>query len=95
MNDGASADAGVLLMTGGLCLQGPANQGSRFEAVPGPAPLQRVQAPRPEPVEVVELPRMHKLRVVVTASNGVSQARINEIRVYDAEGLAPFPKQQQ
>lgn len=94
VNDGASADAGVLLMTGGLCLQGPADQSVGFESPPAPAPPQRVQAPREEDLGAVAapVPLVHKLRVLVTASNGVPQARINEIRVYDADGLAPFPK---
>jgi hypothetical protein len=95
VNDGASADAGVLLMTGGLCLQGPADQRVGYESVPAPAPPQRVQAPNGDDLvaELTPVPSVLKLRVLVTATNGVPQARINEIRVYDADGLAPFPKQ--
>lgn len=95
MNDGAGAHGGVLLMTGGLCLQGPDDQRPRFQSAPAPAPPQRVQAPRDEGLGVATIPapRVQKLRVVVTATNGVSQARINEIRMYDTDGLAPFPKQ--
>lgn len=95
VNDGASAAAGVLLMTGGLCLQGPADQRIGYESVPTPAPLQRVQAPNGDDLAatVAPAPRVQKLRVLVTATNGVKQARINEIRVYDSDGLAPFPEQ--
>ena len=29
----------------------------------------------------------------VTRTNGIADARINEIRLYDADGVAPFPTQ--
>ena len=40
------------------------------------------------------VPNVTSIRVTVTATNGVPDARINEIRLYDAEGIAPFPKQE-
>ena len=30
------------------------------------------------------------IRIVVTAINGIEEARIHEVRLYDAAGTAPF-----
>ena len=38
------------------------------------------------PVEDLEA-----VRVTVTATNGIKNAHVNEIRLYEAEGEAPFP----
>ena len=95
VNDGSlKGDAGVMLMTGGLCLQGPASQHATYAGADEPAaPQQRVQ-----PKTLLELaaeaapaPRVDKVRVTVTATNGIGDARINEIRLYDVEGVRPFP----
>ena len=61
----------------------------------GPAPQQRVQAKSAQDIEreTAPVPAVTKIRVTVTATNGITDARINEIRLYDAEGVAPFPKQ--
>ena len=42
--------------------------------------------------ELAPVAAVSKVRVTVTATNGVADARINEIRLYDAGGVAPFPK---
>ena len=91
---GRPSNPGVLLMTGGLCLQAPATQHPVFEAAPTPPPPQRVQLKSAQDLaaEAAPAPAVTKVRVTVTATNGVAEARINEVRLYDAAGLAPFPK---
>ena len=91
VNDGRAADRSVMLMTGGLCLQGPPDQ---KEVGHEPAPAQRVQAKNAQDVaaEAAAVPAVTAVRVTVTATNGIADARINEIRLYDAEGVAPFPR---
>ena len=99
---GGSSSGGVLLMTGGLCLQGPGDEGintAKENAGPGRnGPLrqrqQRVQAKSAADVaaEAAPAPLITKVRVAVTATNGIADARILEIRLYDADGVAPFPK---
>jgi len=91
VNDGRAADRSVMLMTGGLCLQGPPDQN---EVGHEPAPAQRVQAKNAQDVaaEAAAVPAATAVRVTVTATNGIADARINEIRLYDAEGVAPFPR---
>ena len=32
-----------------------------------------------------------RVRVTVTATNGIQDARILEVRIYDEDGLRPFP----
>lgn len=83
-----------MLMAGGLCLQAPADQHAVYETTPAPAPPQRVQAKSAGDLaaEAAPVPALSKVRVVVTATNGIVDARINEIRLYDAEGVLPFPK---
>lgn len=34
---------------------------------------------------------LSEVRVTVTATNGIAQAHINEIRLYDEDGITPFP----
>ena len=88
--DGQDDGRNMLLMTGGLCLQAPADQRAVFDS---PAPRQRVQ-PKDERDEEEAAPVVvSDVRVTVTATNGIADARINEVRLYDANGLAPFPKQ--
>ena len=93
VQDGRTGNPGVLLMTGGLCLQGPATQQPAFKAAPTPPP-QRVQLKSAQDLaaEAAPAPAVTKVRVTVTATNGVAEARINEIRLYDTAGVAPFPK---
>jgi hypothetical protein len=38
---------------------------------------------------------MSNIRVTVTTTNGHPNAHINEVRLYDADGAAPFPQQPQ
>jgi hypothetical protein len=97
VNDGQASRSSVMLMTDGLCLQAPANQEAVYEATHKPAPPQRVQlkSKADRAAENAPAPAMSKIRVTVTATNGIADARINEIRLYDAGGVAPFPKQPQ
>ena len=99
VNDGRSqkGDAGVMLMTGGLCLQAPASQNVTYADADDLAPAQqRVQAKTllELAAEAAPAPKVGKVRVTVTATNGIADARINEIRLYDAEGVRPFPAKQ-
>eukprot|EP00035_Acanthoeca_spectabilis_P010173 m.180228 g.180228 ORF g.180228 m.180228 type:complete len:982 (+) comp14944_c2_seq1:161-3106(+) len=98
VDDAESSTPGVLLMTGGLCLEGPAASEPAQESTLGspsvyPRRRQRVQPKTPDDLEAeaAPVPPMSKLRVTVTATNGVADARINEIRLYDADGVSPFP----
>lgn len=105
---GGGSSAGVLLMTGGLCLEAPqssydtvtaaakgAPQGGGGGGGRGPAPPQRVQAKSDadRAAEAAPAPVVTKVRVTVTGTNGIADARINEIRLYDADGVKPFPTQ--
>jgi hypothetical protein len=36
---------------------------------------------------------LSNVRVTVTATNGLSSAHINEIRLYGSDGVSPFPTQ--
>eukprot|EP01047_Picozoa_sp_COSAG01_P071996 COSAG01_NODE_11335_length_1955_cov_1.342672_2_plen_63_part_00 len=36
---------------------------------------------------------LSNVRVTVTATNGLSSAHINEIRLYGSDGVPPFPTQ--
>ena len=40
------------------------------------------------------VPAVRSVRVTVTATNGGANAHVNEIRLYDAAGMAPFPKRE-
>jgi hypothetical protein len=95
VNDGHQDAGGVLLMTDGLCLQAPTADDGRSVGSVSPAPPQRVQAKTAEDIAALRAPAplVSKVRVTVTATNGISHARINEIRIYDASGVAPFPQQ--
>lgn len=106
VNDGHDSSSGVLLMTGGLCLdQGAESSDASFQTIAtgrkgghGSAlPPQRVQAKSDadRAAEAAPGPIVTRVRVVVTGTNGIADARINEIRLYDADGVKPFPKQVQ
>lgn len=84
-------EGAVLLMVGGLCLEAPVNQRATYAAPP--APPQRVQAKSAADVaaEAAPAPIVSAVRLTVSATNGVPDARVNEIRLYDADGVAPFP----
>ena len=92
VNDGSTPGAAPqgLLMTGGLCLQAPANQSAVYAA---PAPAQRVQAKSAvdRRAEAASVSAVSSVLITVTATNGVADARINEVRLYDAGGVEPFP----
>ena len=99
VNDGQKDDgqAGVLLMTGGLCLEGPESQNVTYaDADDELAPAQRVHAKTAleQAAELAPAPVVSAVRVTVTATNGIRNAHINEIRLYGAEGVTPFPKRQ-
>jgi hypothetical protein len=96
VNDGQMSDgtSSVLLMTGGLCMQAPADQKAVYEAAHKPALPQRVQAKSAEDLaaEIAPVPAVTRIRVTVTATNGIADAHINEVRLYGADGVEPFPK---
>ena len=79
---------GGMLMSGGLCLGVVATQNNTKASTPPPL-LHRVSttlsADAPESMEV------DAVRVWVTATNGDSRAIINELRLYEEDGLQPFP----
>ena len=97
VNDGAGGAPSGVLMTGGLCLQAPASQAPVFEAAPASTPEQRVRpkTARELEAEAAPAPAVTAVRVTVTKTNGYDDARINEIRLYDAEGVSPFPEKPQ
>lgn len=70
----------------------------RPQQLAGNPPRQRVQLKTAEEVAAEAAPAPHvvsRVRVTVTSTNGVPDAHINEIRLYDASGVAPFPTRQQ
>ena len=87
-------------MSGGLCLEAvpTASDGGVLGggAVLPPLPPMRRRVNRREEAFAVREPAvalgpLSEVRVTVTATNGIGQARINEIRLYGKDGLAPFP----
>ena len=91
-----SASAGML-MSGGLCLEAPTKTNLTDSAI---AALPMLTKPRENPREVAfakdptrALGPISAVRVTVTATNGIAQAHINEIRLYGSDGELPFPKQ--
>eukprot|EP00039_Didymoeca_costata_P020965 m.342960 g.342960 ORF g.342960 m.342960 type:complete len:959 (-) comp22149_c0_seq1:157-3033(-) len=101
VNDGRKTNSttDVMLMVGGLCLQAP--QAPTIEEhvhnKPAPPRQQRVQPKSTKDIimENTPAPPVQQIRVTVTATNGIEDARINEIRLYDAQGIAPFPTKPQ
>ena len=95
---GGPQNAGML-MSGGLCLEAvPATSDGGIlggGAILPPPPMRRRVNRREEAFAVreaaVALGPLSEVRVTVTATNGIGQARINEIRLYGKDGLAPFP----
>jgi hypothetical protein len=73
-----------MLVVGGLCLHAPADQEPVYEAAHVPAPPQRVQGKSAEDLAMevaAPVPAVSKIRVTVTATNGIADARINEVRL--------------
>eukprot|EP00041_Stephanoeca_diplocostata_P027697 m.768460 g.768460 ORF g.768460 m.768460 type:complete len:598 (-) comp23227_c0_seq83:160-1953(-) len=86
-----------LLMAGGLCLStagsGPTLRQSAATprpVVPMAPPTLSATAPR---VAAPPVAPVTSIRVTVSATNGVPDAHINEIRLYDVDGKSPFPTQ--
>ena len=106
VQDGGQAK-GALLMTAGLCLQAATAQSSavtidaKAAATPpgsqGQRRRQRVQLKTAQDLvaEAAPAPVVTKVRVTVTATNGVPDAHINEIRLYETHGVASFPQKEQ
>ena len=88
----SSKGAAGLLMADGLCLAVSRNSTklAKVPAAAAMAPTQRVQM-KPPVSSVAPAKSVSAVRVVVTATNGIEEARINEVRLYDAAGAAPFP----
>eukprot|EP01065_Artemidia_motanka_P040242 TRINITY_DN49_c2_g1_i1.p1 TRINITY_DN49_c2_g1~~TRINITY_DN49_c2_g1_i1.p1 ORF type:complete len:881 (+),score=236.13 TRINITY_DN49_c2_g1_i1:62-2644(+) len=77
----ASAPAGVL-MTGGLCMMAPK------PAPPTPPTVAAARAPvRAAPAAA----SVSSVRITVTATNGIADAHVNEVRLYETDGIEPFP----
>ena len=101
---GGSPNAGML-MSGGLCLEAvpttsttTTSDGDALaaDAVVVPPPPMRLRVNRRQEASAVREPAvalgpLSEVRVTVTATNGIGQARINEIRLYGEDGVAPFP----
>lgn len=83
-----------LLMADGLCLA-VSQKSTKLANVPAAAaamaPTQRVQMKPPALSSIAPAKSVSAVRVVVTGTNGIEEARINEVRLYDSAGLAPFP----
>eukprot|EP00040_Diaphanoeca_grandis_P039183 m.258359 g.258359 ORF g.258359 m.258359 type:complete len:885 (+) comp36477_c0_seq1:156-2810(+) len=93
-----------LLLTGGLCLDtketisGPESTSTPTptlssiptDGVAGVASPPRKQRDRNTPAQSPPV-SVSAVRVTVTATNGIANAHINEIRLYDAKGVDPFP----
>jgi hypothetical protein len=80
-------------MADGLCLA-VSQKSTKLANVPAAAaamaPTQRVQM-KPPVSSVAPAKSVSAVRVVVTGTNGIEEARINEVRLYASAGLAPFP----
>jgi hypothetical protein len=88
----AAATPKGLLMTNGLCLE-VSKATAATAAAPAPAPAgpmtQRVQMKHPH-VPVLDAASVSAVRITVTGTNGIPEARINEVRLYDNEGIPPY-----
>ena len=96
---GGTANTGML-MSGGLCLEAAASakpsETTLAAAAPPPILGRRVnprQATRQDLEATRALGLLAEVRVTVTATNGLANAHINEIRLYGEDGVAPFPIQ--
>ena len=101
---GASAEPknAAMLMSGGLCLSAPkaspmhaageeegtGRSGDAGAFVANPPP--RVGAPAAAAVAAAGI-KLGEVRVTVTSTNGHASAIVNEVRLYGAGGVAPFP----
>ncbi len=95
VNDGQQHSSDdVMLMVGGLCLEGPTPRPPVEPHFTPPMLQQRVRPKTAEEyaAEAAPAPVVTKVRVTVTATNGIADAHINEIRLYDAEGMSSFPR---
>ena len=86
-----------LLMSNGLCLAAPqSNTTAPLESDPESAlaPLrQRVQMKTLDTAEIASdaAALVSAIRITVTSTNGIANAVINEVRLYDHDGVQPFP----
>jgi hypothetical protein len=107
-NESGTPNTSGMLMSGGLCLgmptpgSSPGDEGNERNGDDEDATLPTVHrgsesmSSASSAVEVTAaLVSVAKVRITVLATNGVDTAIINEVRLYGADGAAPFPKQQQ
>ena len=96
---GGTANTGML-MSGGLCLAAPmgmqpSSKRMMSEVVPppilGPRLNNRQAATRRHFGAARALGTLTEVRVTVTATNGLPNAHILEVRLYGEEGVTPFP----
>ena len=85
---------GGMLMSGGLCLGLVTTHNTTVESestsASAPPLLHRASTP-PSEEGVVGSVEVDAVRVVVTGTNGDPRAIINEVRLYEEDGLQPFP----
>eukprot|EP00040_Diaphanoeca_grandis_P032883 m.200152 g.200152 ORF g.200152 m.200152 type:complete len:924 (-) comp32764_c1_seq1:51-2822(-) len=95
-----STTSGLLMSDGGLCLAAADGAPTDFLTRPlspvqtthqRPSTQQRVEKRRVRDFNTDPPVSVSALRVTVTATNGIANAHINEVRVYDADGVLPFP----
>ena len=84
-------------MSNGLCLAAPqSNATASLKSVPesAQAPLrQRVQMKTLDTAELATdaVVSVSAIRITVTSTNGIANAVVNEVRLYDHDGVQPFP----
>jgi hypothetical protein len=100
---GSSNATAGMLMSGGLCLEAATHNSTDNTLVAAtdvllppmltkPRVNTRAAAATSDPQPSALGPMSH-VRVVVTRTNGIAAAHINEIRLYGSDGVAPFPTQ--
>ena len=103
---GSSRESNAVLSTTATANQASASQGTPEMENQSPRPPARQRVVRRRVAgkergdggegrrenEVLPPPTVTEIRVTVTATNGIPNAHVNEIRLYDAAGVAPFPR---
>ena len=102
---GGGTKGAVMLMSDGLCLSLPAAGNGDAGSPGGTGHTAALSQPPPPPQQQLVRPSnadhapgghppapLAEVRVTVTATNGVGTAIINEVRLYDDDGRAPFPR---
>ena len=88
----AGAGKSGIVMSGGLCLAAARGNGTLAQRKKPAARTRLLRSTTTQRAAGAAPPVVKAVRVTVTGTNGCKDARINEVRLYDAEGEAPFPE---